>query len=203
MNRKTKKMHRSKRELSNLKRKNGRLTNTIRLKPPRNNLLSALTLLAKTESFQIKKDSSLLKLSKCSKRHGKREKRSILRRMFNSNSIHLTSIDSTKKTLRLKTKLRFKKSLRKPMLLKTPTRMIREKTSLQKLRKNLLQELSNSKKSQKVSGLQTLQKNTLKRWLNLPQRTIKLNQGPQVPPQVKKVTVKRKKKVSSYLHLHL
>jgi len=115
MNRKTKKMHRSKRELSNLKRKNGRLTNTIRLKPPRNNLLSALTLLAKTESFQIKKDSSLLKLSKCSKRLGRREKRSILRRMFNSNSIHLTSIDSTKKTLRLKTKLRFKKSLRKPM----------------------------------------------------------------------------------------
>jgi len=60
---------------------------------------------------------------------GRKERRSTSNKMFNSKLIHLTSIDSTRKTLRLLMSKKFKKLLRRPISLKMPTKTIKVKMS--------------------------------------------------------------------------
>jgi hypothetical protein len=72
MNKRTRKMPPNKRAPLSKKRSNGRISSTILSKPPRSNLWSALTPLVKIGSFRTRRDSSLLKLLKCSKRLGRR-----------------------------------------------------------------------------------------------------------------------------------
>lgn len=151
-----------------------------------------------------------MRLFNCSSKSGKRKKMTASTLMSNLNLQIQILTGSIKKTLKLRMKQKFKRLLRRLILLKMPTKMIWGKMSLLKMRRRLLPELSSLKSSPKDSGPQIPQGNTpirltkkqvalmLDKLQELLKLQISLNQRVHLEALVQVVLKKKTKK--SFLH---